>query len=371
MLQALVTFSLKFRGVVVALACLLLGYGFYIAKNAKLDVFPNFVQPQVVIQTEAPGLSPEQVEVLVTRPVETMVNGLGDMESLRSESIQGLSIITAVFKEGTDVFRARQTLAEKLAETAGELPASVKTPRMTPLTSSTMDLLKIGLVSDKLTPMELRTFADWTLNPTLLAVPGVAKCSTFGGEVRQLQIQVLPERLLAYDLAISDVLAAARVSTGVMGAGFVETQNQRITIQTEGQALTPELLGEVVVTHTNGFSVRLKDIAKVVEGAEPKFGDTVIQGRWGVLMTMSSQYGANTMEVTKALEAALGELKPVFEKQGITVYARLHRPATFIEAALGNMKHSLALGGILVAVVLFLMLGSVRTAGISLTAIPL
>jgi CzcA family heavy metal efflux pump len=371
MLQALVKFSLKFRGIVVALACVLLAYGFYVAKNAKLDVFPNFVQPQVVIQTEAPGLSPEQIEALVTRPIETTVNGLGDMESLRSESIEGLSIITVVFKEGMDVFRARQMLAELLAETAGALPATVKTPKMTPLTSSTMDLLKIGLVTDKMSPMELRTFADWTLKPRLLSVPGVAKCSLFGGEVRQLQIQVLPERLLAYGLALSDVLAAARVSTAVMGAGYVETSNQRITIQTEGQAVTPEVLGEVVVAHTNNFSVRLKDVARVVERAEPKFGDCVIQGRWGVLMTMSSQYGANTMEVTKLLEAALDEMKPVFEKEGITVYPRLHRPATFIENALRNMKHSLALGGVLVAVVLFLLLGSVRTAAISLTAIPL
>src|SRR2546421_7530510 len=371
MLQALVNFSLKFRGVVVALACVLLGYGFYVAKNAKLDVFPNFVQPQVVIQTEAPGLAPEQVEVLVTRPIETMINGLGDMESLRSESIQGLSIITAVFKEGTDVFRARQTLAEKLAESAGTLPASARTPRMTPLTSSTMDLLKIGLVCQKMTPMELRTFADWTPTPRLLSVPGVAKCSVFGGEVRQLQIQVLPDRLLAYDLALSDVLAAARVSTGVMGAGFIETSNQRITIQTEGQALTPQVLGAVVVAHTNGFSVRLRDLARVVEGPEPKFGDCLIQGRWGVLLTMSSQYGANTLEVTRALEAALNDLKPTFDKQGITLYPGLHRPATFIQTSLSNIEHSLALGGILVAVVLFLLLGSVRTACISLVAIPL
>jgi CzcA family heavy metal efflux pump len=371
MLQALVHFSLKYRGVVVALACVLLGYGIHVASNAKLDVFPSFVQPQVVIQTECPGLAPEQVELLVTLPIESTVNGLGDMESLRSESIEGLSVITAVFKEGTDVFRARQTLAEQLAEIAGELPSSVKAPRMTPLTSSTMDLLKIGLVSDKLTPMELRTFADWTLKPRLLSVPGVAKCSTYGGEVRQLQIQVLPDRLLAYDLALSDVLAAARVSTGVMGAGFVETRNQRITLQTEGQALTADILGEVVVAHTNGLSVRLKDVARVVEGAEPKFGDTVIMGRSGVLLTMSSQYGANTMEATKVLEAALEEMKPVFEKEGITTYLRLHRPATFIETALRNMKHSLALGAILVAVVLFLLLGNVRTAFISLTAIPL
>jgi len=371
MLQALVRFSLKYRAVVVVLACILLAYGFYVAKNAKLDVFPDFVQPQVAIQTEAPGLSPEQVELLITRPVETMINGLGDMESLRSESIQGLSIINAVFKEGTNVFLARQMLAEKLAETAGELPASAKTPRMTPLTSSTMDLLKIGLVSDTMTAMQLRTFADWTLKPRLLSVPGVAKCSSFGGEIRQLQVQVLPDRLIAYDLTLSDVLSAARTSTAVMGAGFVETNNQRITIQTEGQSLTPEALGEVVVTHKNDISVRLKDVARVLEGAEPKFGDTVIMGRPGVLMTMSSQYGANTMEVTRALEAALAEMKPVFEQQGIKIYPRLHRPATFIENALRNMKHSLALGGILVAVVLFVLLGSARTAFISLTAIPL
>jgi len=293
------------------------------------------------------------------------------MESLRSESAQGLSVITAVFKEGSDIFRARQTLAEKLAETAGRLPTSVKTPQMSPLTSSTMDLLKLGLVSHKRTPMELRTFADWTLKPRLLSVPGVARCIVFGGEVRQLQIQVQPERLVAYDLALSDVQAAARVSTGVMGAGFVETSNQRITIQTEGQALTAQVLGEVVVTHTNGSSVRLKDVAHVVEAPEPKFGDTIIQGGPGVLLATASQYGANTLEVTLAVEAALAEMKPVFEKEGIKVYPRLHRPATFIEAALKNMKHSLLLGGILVAVVLFLLIGSVRTACISLAAIPL
>ena len=372
MLKALVQFSLRFRGVVVALACLLLGYGLYVAAHAKLDVFPDFVQPQVVIQTEAPGLSPEQVEALVTRPVETAINGLGKMEAMRSESIQGLSIITAVFEEGTDVFLARQQLAEKIAEVAGQMPLGVKAPKMTPLTSATMDLLKIGLVSEKLSPMELRTFADWTLKPRLLAVAGVAKCSTFGGEVRQLQIQVDPGKLRAYGLALTDVLGAARVSTGVMGAGFVETKNQRVIIQTEGQALTPEALANVVVLQgTNGAAIRLKDLARVVEGAEPKFGDTLVQGKPGVLMTMSSQYGANTMDVTRGLEAALDEMKPVLAQEGITLFPALHRPATFIEVALKHIRASLLLGGVLVAVVLFLFLGHFRTAFISLTAIPL
>src|SRR3989441_9499390 len=222
MLTRIVQFSLRYHGVVIALACVLVGYGLYVAAHAKLDVFPNFVPPQVVVQTEAPGLSPEQVEVLVTRPIESTINGLGNMASLRSESIPGLSVITAVFKEGTDIFIARQMLAEKLGETAGELPAGVKTPMMSPLTSATMDLLKIGLVSEKLSPMELRTLADWTIKPRLLSVPGVTRCILFGGEVRQLQIQVAPEKLIAYDLSLTDVLSAARVSTGVMGSGFIE-----------------------------------------------------------------------------------------------------------------------------------------------------
>src|SRR5258705_379037 len=156
-----------------------------------------------------------------------------------------------------------------------------------------------------------------------------------------------------------------------MGAGFIETTNQRITLQTQGEVVNAESLANVVILHTNGLSVRIKDVALVIEGAEPKFGDTLIQGKPGVLMTMSSQYGANTLEVTDSLEAALKEMRPVLQSQGIQLYPGLHRPATFIEASLRNMKHSLALGGILVAVVLFVLLGSIRTACISLIAIPL
>jgi Cu/Ag efflux pump CusA len=352
MLKFLVQFSLRFRGVVLALACLALGYGIYVASHARLDVFPDFVQPQVTVQTEAPGLSPEQVETLVTRPLEASINGLVGLESMRSESIQGLSVITVVFKEGTDIFTGRQMLGEKVAQSTGRLPLGVKAPRMTPLTSSTMDLLKIGLVSDQLSPMALRTFSDWTLKPSLLAVPGVADCKSYGGEIRQLQIQVNPDRLLAYDLALSDVLLAARSSTGVMGAGYIETENQRVIVQTEGQVITPAQLAEVVLLHTNGISVRLKDLGRVIEGAEPRFGDAIIMGHPGVLMTMTSQYGANTMNVTRGLEAALQELAPVFKRQGITLYPALHRPATFIELAVKNITSSLLFGGVLVIVVL-------------------
>jgi CzcA family heavy metal efflux pump len=371
MLNWIVHFSLRFRGVVVALACVLTGYGIYTAAHAKLDVLPNFVPPEVVVETEAPGLSPEQVEILVTRPIENTINGLGNMASLRSESISGLSTITAVFREGTDIFIARQMLNERLVETAGQLPAGVERPVMEPMTSATMDLLSIGLISTNLSPMELRSLADWVVKPRMLTIPGVARCIVFGGDVRQFQVQIHPDRLMVRGLAFSDVLNAARDATGVVGAGFVENANQRILIQAEGQAVTTEALGEVVVAQSQGQSIRLKDVAVVTEAAAPKFGDALIMGRPGVFLSLGSQYGANTMDVTLAVEAALKEMQPLFDREQVTIYPRLHRPATFIENSLHNINHSLYLGAAMVAVVLFLFLGHFRTAFISLTAIPL
>ena len=197
MIRALVGFSLRFRGIVLALACVAVGYGINVATHAKLDVFPEFAPPQVFIQTEAPGLSADQVESLVTRPVENGVNGVGNLESIRSQSIQGLSVVLAIFREGTDILRARQMVSERLVQTAGELPGGVHPPRMMPLTSSTSLILMVGLTSQMRSPMELRTFADWTVRPRLLGVPGVASVVEFGGEVRQLQVQLLPERLVA------------------------------------------------------------------------------------------------------------------------------------------------------------------------------
>lgn len=372
MLNAIVSFSLRHRGAMLALAVIAMVWGARSAWRAQLDVFPDFVPPLVVVQTEAPGLSPQQVEMLVTRPLEAAINGLGDMESLRSETIQGLSVITCIFKEGTDLLVARQFLAEKLAELAGTLPDNVKTPKMTPLVSATMDVLKVGLVSENMSPMALRSWADWTMKPRLLAVPGVAKCSSFGGEVRQLQIQVQPQRLIAFGLSITDVLAAARQATGITGAGFIENSQQRILLQPEGQVTSAaELANAVIKSGENGTPIRLGDVAQVSEGGEPKFGDCVIMGQPGVLLTMSTQYGANTMEVTRGLEAALDEMKPALVTEGITLYPRLHRPATFIETALGHMRESLLLGAGLVAIVLLVFTGNLRAALISLTAIPL
>lgn len=371
MLQFLVERSLRFRGVVLVLAMAALVYGAYRATHAKLDVFPEFVQPQAVIQTEAPGLSPEQVEVLVTQPLEGVIGGVAHVESVRSQSIQGLSIIAVVFHDDVDVFIARQMIAEQLGAVAGELPDGVHQPKMTPLTSSTMDLLKIGLVSDTKSLMELRSFADWTLRPRLQAVPGVASVGIMGGEVRQLQIQVDPARMMTLNLSLDEVVAAARKATGARGAGFIETENQRITVQTEGQQLDPEELGRVVLRQSADSVLRLGDVAHVTVAPAPQFGDALMQGNPGILVKLLSQYGANTMEVTEAAEEALASMQPVFEAENITVLPRIHRPATFIEHAIHHVLGSLYTGGILVTIILILFFFHWRTAFISLAAIPL
>jgi CzcA family heavy metal efflux pump len=371
MLNWLVSHSLRFRGVVIALACLIVGYGLWIASRTKLDVFPEFAPPMVVVQTEAPGLSPEQVEALVTRPLESALNGTPQLAAIRSESIQGLSAITLTFDDRADIYRVRQMASERLNEAAAQFPAGVKAPKMGPLTSSTSLALTLGLTSGQRTPMELRTFADWTFRPRLLAVPGVAKVDIFGGEVRQLQIEVKPERLLAYNLALDDVLTAARKATAVRGAGFVEDANQRVVLRTEGQALTPTQLGETILRWERGLALRLGDVADVREGPEPKFGDAQIDGTNGVIVAVHGAFGANTLEVTEGIEVALDEMRGVFVSDGITLHPRLFRPATFIERSLKHINFSLLLGGALVVAVLFVFLLDLRTAFISFTSIPL
>ncbi|HYM78124.1 MAG TPA: efflux RND transporter permease subunit [Candidatus Dormibacteraeota bacterium] len=371
MLNAIVRFSLRFRGIVIALGFALLGYGLYSLANAKYDVFPEFAPPLVVIQTEAPGLSPEQVELLVTTPVEIATNGVSGIESLRSGSIQGLSVVTVTFQSGTDLYRARQVVAERLATLAGQLPQGVKSPIMTPLTSSTSIVSGIGLTSDKLSQMRLRTVADWTVRLRLLAVPGVANVTVFGGEVKQYQFQFIPERLIQYSLTVDDVLNAARRATGISGAGYIDTGNQRLVLQSEGQSLTPTQLADTVLVHENGANVILGQVAHVIEAPEPPFGAASIGGKPGVILMVEAQYGANTLEVTGAVEQALEGLRPALNQEGVQVRPDLFRPANFIQTALTNIRSSLIIGAILVVVILFLFLFDFRTAAISCTAIPL
>ena len=370
MLAAIVRFSLRFRGVVIALACILVAYGLYALSRATFDVFPEFAPPQVVIQTEATGLSPEQVEVLVTQPIENAVNGAPGIETLRSNSIQGLSVITAIFKPGSDIYRDRQALAERLAGVSSRLPQGIRPPEMSPLTSSTSVVMALGLTSDKRSLMELRTIADWTLKPRLLAVPGVAKVAVFGGEVKQLQIQVEPQRLVKFNVSIEDVLAAARQATGVRGAGVIDGANQRLILQSEGQALTADRIARTVILHQNGMNVTLGDVARVVDAPATPIGAAAVMGKPAVQLVVSEQYGANTLEVTERIEQALQDIRPALNAQGI-VLDTVFRPANFIQIATRNVEASLAIGAVLVVIVLTLFLFNLRTAAISLAAIPL
>jgi CzcA family heavy metal efflux pump len=371
MLNAIVRFSLRFRGIVIALACALLGYGIFSLLRSSYDAFPDFAPPEVSVQTEAPGLSPEQVEVLVTQPIENSINGATGIGSLRSRSIQGLSDITVVFRTGTDIYRDRQLVAERLSAVANELPTGVQPPLMTPLTSSTAWVMEVDFTSDKQSLMDLRTIADWTIKPHILAVPGVAGAEINGGDVRQLQFQFDPQKLVQYGVSVEDVIAAARQATGVRGGGFIETVNQRIVLQTEAPSATPAQLAGTVLVHHNGANVTLGDVAHVEEAPAPRIGAASVAGKRGVSMIVDAAYGANTLDVTQGIDKALDELQPGLEAQGITIHRDVLRAADFITVALHNVRDSLLIGGILVVVVLFLFLFNLRTAAISCTAIPL
>ncbi|HQT90990.1 MAG TPA: efflux RND transporter permease subunit, partial [Candidatus Kryptobacter bacterium] len=371
MLNRIVSLSLRNRGIIIALAFVALAYGIYSLQNAKYDAFPNFAPPQVQIQTEAPGLSPEQVELLVTQPIENAINGITGVKSLRSGSIQGISVITVVFKQGTDIYLDRQFVAERLATLSGQLPQGVGAPIMTPLTTSTSILQGIGLTSDSLSLMDLRTVADWTIKPRLLAVPGVANVAVFGGEVKQLQVQIVPQLLVKYRLSIEDVVAAAHRATGVRGAGFTENANQRITIQTNGQTLTPLELASTVVRQVDGAVVTIGDVAHVTFGPEPQIGAAIVDGKTGIILMVESQYGANTLEVSRRLEGAIDELEPTLKSEGINVYPQIFSASKFIAVAIHDITSSLLVGGVLVVIILLLFLFNLRTAAISLTAIPL
>lgn len=368
---SIIRFSIRYRGIVIALACILVAVGVHALGEAKLDVFPEFALPQVSIQTEAVGLTPEQVEILVTRPIENAVNGAPGVEKLRSSSIPGLSVVTVFFASSSDIYRDRQVVAERLAAATQELPQGIEPPIMTPLTSSTSRMLVIGLTSQKRSLRELRDAADWTVRLRLLAVPGVASVTVFGADKRSIQIQVHPDELIRFGLALEDVVSAARRATGVRGAGFVDTTNQRIVFQTEGQSLTSDDIGRTVLLSHGAASVTLGNVADVIEAPEPPIGGASIQGKPGVILNVAEQYGVDTVEVTKRVETALEELRPGLVADAIMLEPDLFRPANFIMIATTNVRDSLIIGGVLVIVVLFIFLFDLPTAAISCTAIPL
>src|SRR6516162_6841612 len=333
MMRALVALCVRHFGTVTALTVVALVLGSWSALNSPLDVFPEFVPTQVTVQTEAPGFAPQQVEELVTKPIENAVNGAAGLATLRSESIPGLSVVNITFNEDVDVHVARQGISERLSELGSTLPAGVGPPKLSPLVSSTMDLLKIGLLSDKVDAYTLRDTADWVIKPRLLAVPGVAHVIVFGGQVRQIQILPDTRKLASYNITMSEVADAARTALSLRGAGFIDLAAQRVLIRSPTPEPDIAAISEAVIAVRNGTPVLLRDVATV--------------------------------------ERALAALEPALRAQGITVYPALHRPANFIERALGNLKESLALAAVLILAVLYLFLRDWRAALIAFTAIPL
>ena len=370
MIAAIVRFSIRRSGVVIALAIAVMVYGLYSLTHASLDVFPEFSPIQVVIQSEAPGLSAELVETLVSQPLENAIAGVPGIQFLRSQSIPGLSVVTVIFSDRSDIYRNRQLVAERLSALTSQLPQAI-TPTITPLASSASTVLGIGLTSDKRSLMELRSLVDRVVRPHLLSVAGVADVNVFGGEVRQWQVQVQPEKLILYGLALEHVIAAARKATGVRGAGFIENSNQRIVVTTEGQALSREQLSQIVVRETATQSITLSDVAIVTQAAAPSIGAAAIDAKPGVFLAIQGQLGANTHATTLALEKSIQDLEPLLAREQVKMNARMFRPANFIETALKNLQSDLLIGLTLVVIVLFLFLFNVRTAFISSTAIPL
>jgi CzcA family heavy metal efflux pump len=367
----LVGLCVRYAGTLATLTLVALLAGLWATRSAPLDVFPDFVPSTVDIQTEAPGFTAQQVEQLVTKPIENAVSGAPGLATLRSESIPGLSLVTIQFRDNIDLYNARQGISERLSELGNALPSSVGTPRLSPLTSSTMDLLKIGLVSDKLNPFELRDRAEWVMKPALLAVPGVAHVIIFGGAVRQIQIQPDVTKMASYGFTLTDLADAARAALALRGAGFVDLAHQRVLIQSPVPGPDPAAVAAAVLAVRGKTPVTIGDVATVREAPALRSGDAVVMGRPGVLLSLASQYGANTLETTRVLEVALAQLTPALKAQGITIYPALHRPANFIERALGSLEQSLVIAAVLILAVLYLFLRDWRSALITFLAIPL
>lgn len=371
MLAPIVRTSLAHPRVVTALSILIAVLGAGALFQARFDVFPDFAPPYVLVQAESPGLDALQVEALVTRPLEGMLAGTENVQLIRSTSSQGLAAVQVVFRRGGDPYRQRQVVIERLAEAGGVLPEGAGPPQLSPLSSSMEYLLHFGFTSDRLSPLALRDLVNWSLKPQIMAVPGVAQAQVFGGEARERQIWVDPFRLAANGLSLAEVQAAAARATRLIGGGYLETATQRIVLQSQSPAATPESLAGALVATREGVPIRLGDVAKVRDGAVPRFGDAMIGGQPGILVETSTQYGANTLDVTQALERRLDALAESLEQQGVRYHPALLRPASFIETAIAKLRNSLLIGAALVVALLLVSLRDWRGALVSFSAIPL
>lgn len=366
----LIIASITHKWFVTIVALVISIYGLAISRELPIDVFPDFAPVQVVVQTEAIGFAPEEVESLITLPLETALNGTPNVKLVRSISTTGLSVITLIFEDNTNVFTARQLVAERIQGVISKLPTSAEQPVLMPITTATGDILRIGLVPTGSTNlMDLRTIATWNIKRRIMSVPGVANVVLYGGEDKQYQISVDPNALKNYGVTLEQVIAAAKGSNTNVPGGFLRTPDSEYLIRGIGRVKTVQDLENTVIMARNGLPVTLSDVSRVQIGPAFKVGDGIINGKKGVLLSVTKQPWSNTLTTTIAVEKALDSMKSVLPNDVKIEFT--FRQADFIETAIHNMLEALAYGAILVMVILFVFLNNWRTVVISLTAIPL
>ena len=373
MLNKIIGFSLQNRILVLVASVLLLIGGTYTAMHAEVDVFPDLNAPTVVIMTEANGMAAEEVEQLVTFPVETAVNGATGVRRVRSSSTNGFSVVWVEFDWDTDIYLARQIVSEKLAVVSESLPANVGKPTLGPQSSILGEMLIVGLTADSTSMLDLRTIADWTIRPRLLSTGGVAQVAVLGGDIKEYQVQLDPERMRHYGVTLSEVMNITReMNLNANGGVLYEYGNEYIVRGVLSTDKVDQIAKAVVRSNgVSGAPILLEDIADVQIGAKlPKLGTASERGKHAVLLTVTKQPATSTLELTDKLEASLQDLQKNLPAD-VKVSTDIFRQSRFIESSIGNVQKSLLEGGIFVVIVLFLFLANVRTTVISLVTLPL
>ena len=373
MLNKIIGFSLQNRILVLVASVLLLIGGTYTAMHTEVDVFPDLNAPTVVIMTEANGMAAEEVEQLVTFPVETAVNGATGVRRVRSSSTNGFSVVWVEFDWDTDIYLARQIVSEKLAVVSESLPANVGKPTLGPQSSILGEMLIVGLTADSTSMLDLRTIADWTIRPRLLSTGGVAQVAVLGGDIKEYQVQLDPERMRHYGVTLSEVMNITReMNLNANGGVLYEYGNEYIVRGVLSTDKVDQIAKAVVRSNgVSGAPILLEDIADVQVGVKlPKLGTASERGKHAVLLTVTKQPATSTLELTDKLEASLQDLQKNLPAD-VKVSTDIFRQSRFIESSIGNVQKSLLEGGIFVVIVLFLFLANIRTTVISLVTLPL
>ena len=371
MLDAIIRNALRFRLFTIVLAIVAMVYGTYTLTKLPIDVFPDLNRPRVTIMTEAPGLAPEEVETLVTFPLESVLNGATGVEAVRSSSGVGLSVIYVEFGWDTDIFIDRQIVAEKIALAIDRMPEGVR-PQLAPISSIMGQIMHVGMHSDtgETSPIEIRTLADWVVRQRLLTIPGVAQIVTMGGGRKQFQVLVDPELLLRYGIGLEDVEVAVRRSNSNATGGYIMQGSSELLVRSLGRIQAVDDLKSVVIKAVGDRPVVLGQVATVVEAPQVKRGDAAVNGHPAVMLVVTKQPGADTRRLTDEITRALDDLRQSLPTD-VLVTSDVYQQKTFIDLSIRNVVEALRDGGILVVVVLFLFLLNFRTTFITLTAIPL